>query len=586
MLDCHMSKSLSLHAKIQITFSMVLIVILSLNTLITTYNLKKSLMRLLSINNSHILTQTSERIENELRRIDGVTLRVFYQKKLIEIINKASDDPGDGYFTKNYTDANTARSILHQMIGSDQIPMRITIFNRQGDYIDFGWQPISPEYIKENFSAGTMSRLTGIMDGLKGGKYISAPDRDIWYNRDNDPTLSVFREFRNLQNHFGYIHVQENLDVITDHLQTEIPGAFYVLTDRDGKTIYSQLNRQTDIRDYYSLSDVSGYSGWKLTLLQDMRFYMSPIRNIQLITFVLAVALLLSGFLAILFLSSILTAPLKALHESVYKVDFENLKIAISQKDSHQIIKQLDEGFHVMFQRLKDSMAEKLESREKENQAHMAALQNQMNPHLLFNMLSHISTLAADEETEKIEEICQRLSRSLRYLTRVDNKPVPLQEELNHLRDYLMLMKSHYSPLFSYSIETKTKDANRNYVPKLIFQPLAENAFSHGFENRPPPWTIDVLVDCTDPRFWKVSFSDNGSGIKKEKREEILSLINEDLETIKERTMGKTPGGLGLLNTITRLRLLYGEKMIFELESHDGNNTISIGGPYVPNTAD
>ncbi|MDC7231915.1 MAG: histidine kinase [Spirochaetales bacterium] len=581
-----MSRSLSLPTKIQITFSLVLIVFLTINTMTSTYYLKKSLTRLLQINYSHILGQTSERIENELRRIDGIALKVFYQQKLIDIMKKAAEEEGDSYFIRNYADARTARTVLHQMIGSDDIPLRLTLFNRQGDYIDFGWQPISPEYVKKQFQSGTMGHLADIMDYHEGGKYLSAPDRDIWYDKDKEDIISVFREFRDLQNHFAYIHIQEKLSVITNHLKTDLPGATFTLIDREGKLIFGEKTGDSNDRQFFILSEYSDYSGWELKLIQDMRYYMSPVRDMQLVTLVVAAALLISGFITILLLTSILTAPLKALHESIYKVDFENLKISISRKDSHQIIKQLDEGFQVMFQRLKDSMAEKLESQDRENQAHMAALQNQMNPHLLFNMLSHINSLASEDETEKIEEICQRLTRSLRYLTRVDNKPVPLQDEINHLQDYLSLMESRYSPLFSFNIEIREGVTRKNSVPKLIFQPLAENAFSHGFENSSPPWKIFVIVDFSNPGYWKASFTDNGSGIEQDKKEIILALLSEDLEAVKDRAMHRSPGGLGLINTITRLRLLYGTDMIFELDSKPGKNRISIGGPHVPDFTD
>ncbi|MBF9016546.1 MULTISPECIES: sensor histidine kinase [unclassified Oceanispirochaeta] len=551
-----------------------------------------------------------ESLEKELWRMDNIALKILYQSELKSIMEQTAEHKQQNHFIQDYNDSRIVRSVLSQMIGPEAIPLRISLFTRQGDYIDFGWQPVSRNMVLEFYNQGIIDTIADRIDARDGGRLFVAPEDDLWYNRVSDPVISVYREFKDLYFHFGYIQIQEPFSLITELLESNLPGAAFVLKDENGDILYNTFpeshqswindvgynekiikNRFKITRDpetgykYYVMFASSEYSGWTLSLYQDAGIFLTPVRDLQLIYILLAMLLLIFGSMIIKILSRILTNPLKELHESIYQVNLQNLKITLEEKDSHQIVKQLNNGFQTMFQRLQDSVDEQLQSKESEARAHMTALQNQMNPHLLYNMLAHISNLAVEEDTGKIEEVCQRLSRSLRYLGRPDMNPVPLKEEISHLHDYLTLMKSHYDPLFDFSIVLDQDRLNTCLVPKLILQPIAENAFSHGYQNVPPPWSMKIRIGIRNNAFWTISFKDNGSGIPQEKRKELLLLKTESLSNIKERTLNHSLGGLALMNTITRMRLLYGDDMIFELESHMGDNLITLGGPFVQDLA-
>jgi two-component system sensor histidine kinase YesM len=301
----------------------------------------------------------------------------------------------------------------------------------------------------------------------------------------------------------------------------------------------------------------------------------------MLISLMITLLLLAVGSVVISVLTGVLISPLRELHESIYRVNLHNLSITLEEKDSHRIVKQLNDGFKVMFQGLQNSVQEQLLSRDREAQAHMTALQNRMNPHLLHNMLSHISSLAAEEETERIEELCQRLSRSLRYLSGESGSRVTMADELHHLLDYLSLMKSHYDPLFDFSIDWDEESLKEIPVPKLIFQPLAENGFDHGFQNAEPPWRMDIRIEGSGDGGWKATFRDNGGGMSEEKQAELLAMKKLPLPEARSKVLNQPPGGLAMINMIVRLRLLYGDSIIFELDSRKGEHMVAIGGTHV-----
>lgn len=515
--------------------------------------------------------------------MDDLALRILYQQGLREVMKRASAHEGTDYFTHNYMETKSTRDVLSQMIGPGAIPLRISMFNRDGDYIDFGWQPVNGELIHSRFLDGTAEYLMDDVDARGGGRLVRLPEQDLWYDKVSNPVISVYREFRDLYYRYGYIHIQEPFSRLEDYLELDLPGAWFVLRTGEGQVIYpeQEVQEHDNTGRYRVLRKSSEYSGWQLSLYQDSSIYRSRVRSMMLITLLITLLLLVVGSVVISVLTNILTSPLRELHESIYRVNLQNLSITLEEKDSHRIVKQLNDGFKIMFQGLQDSVQEQLLSRDRESQAHMTALQNRMNPHLLHNMLSHISSLAAEEETERIEELCQRLSRSLRYLSGESGSRVTMGDEMHHLLDYLNLMKSHYDPLFDFSIDWDEDELMDITVPKLIFQPLAENAFDHGFQNAEPPWCMNVHIEKSAGGGWQAEFRDNGGGMSKKKRDELLAIKTMPLAEARSRAINQPPGGMAMINMIVRLRLLYGDDMIFELESREGKHMVKIGGHYV-----
>ena len=126
-----------------------------------------------------------------------------------------------------------------------------------------------------------------------------------------------------------------------------------------------------------------------------------------------------------------------------------------------------------------------------EMRAYLRALQSQMNPHFLYNMLSAIVESGEEENSPRTVAMCMKLTEMMRYIADYNNDRVSFEAELQHARNYLDLMKERYEERFSYEIHADA-DALPILVPKLIVQPLAENCFKHGFSGCKPPWRIEI----------------------------------------------------------------------------------------------
>lgn len=191
-------------------------------------------------------------------------------------------------------------------------------------------------------------------------------------------------------------------------------------------------------------------------------------------------------------------------------------------------------------------------------QAKLQALQMQLNPHFLFNTLHSISSLM-HKDVEAADRMIMRLSDLLRAaLDSADTQEVSLRKELELLQLYLGIEQIRFGDRLSVKLEVEA-DALEAQVPNLILQPLVENAIRHGIEPRARPGRIELHARRQADAL-TLEVCDNGNGIPADK---------------------PAREGVGLSNTRTRLRELYGDAHRFELGSRpEGGLLIEITIPY------
>jgi sensor histidine kinase YesM len=185
-------------------------------------------------------------------------------------------------------------------------------------------------------------------------------------------------------------------------------------------------------------------------------------------------------------------------------------------------------------------MMRQSEKKQKEVEAELAWLKNQINPHFLFNTLNNISSLAQIDGDETQEAIMQ-LSDLLRYAMYETNKPeVPLEGEVEFMRNYIDLMKLRCNEMTKVS-ETFCVDNDKTVIAPLLFISLVENAFKHGMDSNAPA-TIDISLTQKDSTI--VFTCDNTNNPKPSK--------------------DRSGSGIGLENTRRRLNLLYPNRYQWE----------------------
>ena len=185
-------------------------------------------------------------------------------------------------------------------------------------------------------------------------------------------------------------------------------------------------------------------------------------------------------------------------------------------------------------------MMRRSERKQKEVEAELAWLKNQINPHFLFNTLNNISSLAQIDGDETQEAIMQ-LSDLLRYAMYETNKPkVRLDGEVDFLRNYIDLMKLRCNEMTTVSTRFDITDGHSEVAP-MLFISLIENAFKHGMNSNAPA-TIDI------------SLVQDGDTL----------IFNCDNTNNPKPTKDRSGSGIGLENTRRRLDLLYPGRYTWE----------------------
>lgn len=217
-------------------------------------------------------------------------------------------------------------------------------------------------------------------------------------------------------------------------------------------------------------------------------------------------------------------------------------------------------------------------------EAHLKALQYQINPHFLYNTLEVINSIAVTYGAEEIREITQKLGRMFRYNINRDGSDITtLGREIEHINDYIYLQQLHlsYNLMVFYDIEEELYDIK---VIKFILQPIIENIIKYAFKDRESDACIEISAIVIEKDFYKnieIIIQDDGIGMS----EEVLNLVNKNLYS--KKSLGNnsdevSKGGIGLKNIQERISLSFGENYGIVINSVEGEGTkIIVTLPYI-----
>lgn len=202
-------------------------------------------------------------------------------------------------------------------------------------------------------------------------------------------------------------------------------------------------------------------------------------------------------------------------------------------------------------------------------------LQAQINPHFLFNTMNLISQSAQLHNDMQTRELMDKLSAFLRYTLDKSQHVSTLKEEIQSIENYIYIQQKRFGNRVKFVMDIPEEIPNIA-MPAVIIQPLIENAISHGVANMTSEGEI-VVSAFVDEEMLQIRVEDNGAGIKAEKLEELLINLHRATEGFAPSVIRS---GIGLENVYKRLKIFYGEKAEFVMESEENCGTvIAIGIP-------
>ena len=191
-----------------------------------------------------------------------------------------------------------------------------------------------------------------------------------------------------------------------------------------------------------------------------------------------------------------------------------------------------------------------------EKQAQYVALQNQINPHFLYNTLESIRSEALISGLDSVAQMCESLANFFRYTISKTENLVTIGEELQNIKTYFYIQKYRFGDRLHLNIDNREEDSDyisQCCVPKLTLQPIVENAIIHGIEKKIGRGTVNIQMTLTEKRLL-INVRDDGVGIEKKS----LDKINRRMV---ERTIHNSGrGGLAIANVNNRIKMLFGEE--------------------------
>ncbi len=220
-------------------------------------------------------------------------------------------------------------------------------------------------------------------------------------------------------------------------------------------------------------------------------------------------------------------------------------------------------------------------------QAQYMALQNQINPHFLYNTLESIRSEALMEGLHIVADMTEALSSFFRYtISNVENL-VTIEDEIENCETYFRIQQYRFEDRLSLEVNCNPDDYDKILklkIPKLTLQPILENSIIHGTELLLKKGIISITLEITETRLL-IQISDNGIGMNEKQLAQLNNKIERSLEA--SSSQGEKKGGLALTNVNNRIRLLFGDEYGIHVFSLEGSGTdVEISLPIVRHDTD
>lgn len=401
--------------------------------------------------------------------------------------------------------------------------------------------------------------------------------RLVWAGADpEDPgVLLAIRRINLLDHSFehgGYVVVrmQRSFFQLNDSNGTDGSQDSIMLLDGAGEVVTSDLEInlnpkaildsgsvvQNGEESYIVVRQKSELTGWTLAVL-------TPLRETTEGVSILRTALLVSGMIGVVlflimsfFLSTMITRPLIRLMRAMRSAQPGAMRPNLMVSSTMEI-NELNDVYNQMVYRQNELTRVVHEKEVMQSRAELKALQSQINPHFLFNTLEAFYWSLEEKGDEEMARMVVAMSRLFRYIISSSQQDewVTIADELEHAERYLQIMQMRLGERMQWEIQL-SDTVRKVAIPKLLIQPLVENAILHGIESKLGPGKISVHVDAsTEENLVRIEVRDDGPGMDESRLQSVIHALHGGPAVSNKGT------GVGLINVHRRLKLYFGSQL-------------------------
>lgn len=365
----------------------------------------------------------------------------------------------------------------------------------------------------------------------------------------------------------GYLLIYVDKDYFNYHSKADgkLPEDEYtIIFDNNMRTVSSTiLNNMKEISpidrstvsinnvDYMMVKQTSNVTSWTLVIL-------TPVKKLTQGLAVLKIVILVSGIIGFIIffifslpLSTMITKPIFRLVKTMRNADQGEL---IPSTKSSPIIEidELNRTYNKLVEDTNHLIQVVYEKELLRSHTELRALQAQINPHFLFNTLNALYWSLDEKGEDRMASQVIAMSNLFRYTITQSNKDewVTMKEEIEHIERYMLIMQMRLGEELSWEI-TMLDEYKNISIPKLMIQPLIENAVVHGIGNKVGGGKISITIKQSKQDYLLISVQDNGPGMD----EITLEKLNKSMKSGHVQSLKGT--GIGIANVNRRIQLYY-----------------------------
>lgn len=374
-------------------------------------------------------------------------------------------------------------------------------------------------------------------------------------------------------------------DIIKNSINSVTIGekGFVFVTDSDNNIVYAPVNNIVERVNpawlnvsgsefitakikggiYQIHSEESEYTAWRTVGVFSIDEVMASVNTIIYILlgciFVTIIIVSFSSFQ----LAKTITKPIFKLQKLMKQAEDGDLSVHFNNRYNDEI-GELGLSFNHMINQIDNLIREVYVEQQNKRFAELKSLQEQIKPHFLYNTLDTISWMAREYNADEIVKLVDALTNMFRIGLSHGNDMISVKEEISHVSNYLYIQKIRYKDKLRYQIDMDETLLNCK-VPKLILQPLVENAIYHGIKEKRGAGTITISAKREDDLLiFKVH--DDGAGIPADRVEQLNLQLGSNTELVPKESFG-------LFYIQERVQLCYEKNYGIFIESVQGEET-------------
>lgn len=594
-----MKKQISYHYRLYLGVSAVILILMIVVGVFFYQHDAKLLRESVESNTIESLKTIHTRVDDRLKAMDGVAKKIQVTEEFLDIVSSIEKSE-ENYFQEYPRMKEKVNQLLLQNLVSEELGTSVHFISRYLDFVGV-YMRVDP-YNRISVTKNKLEEVQIVQEYLKMNEYAAyiPPHINEWMLGD-ELAFSVIRPVRNNFESFGILEITQTmremdelllLDEFSDNYeiyfldeQGNVTYVFSTKEEIDEKSLLKEVTEGEDFQyigsEYLVCKHQSALTGWTLVMSRSLEEYHSQMQAFK--NFFLSVLLIV--FLAVMvflfILTKSLTKPLRELKEKLNKLQMdEEIHLDINTESNE--VTALAVGIEEILNQIRDQNKLMIEIRKRALKAHLDRMEAQMSPHFLYNALAVMGACGQEDGSERVYQMSRGLSELLRYSITYDHNLVEFCEEIQNVKNYLLIMELRYEN--QVEVVWELDDSLKHIkVPKLSFQPVLENCFKHGFKSRKKIWKIIVKAEKKEKE-WRFIVKNNGEPFKEEKIKDIkerYDVFAENFFKGNDNQDQNEPAGLGLENTLKRLFIQYGNETFWEICTEGEWTIVEIGGVII-----